>query len=474
MSLKVITTVGTSLFTNYQKPENSRKLGNQFQSIGDLLDKLEKSGAIDVQKSQYKSTIRNLKERIKLIWLPEAKLNSCAEIQTLAAIAKEATSKIEVILLATDTVLSVVAAELIKEWLDTNAEISTKCTFNDNLSAPDTTIVKDLQIKDADKFTNEGFQNLLAIIKKHAVKDKNSEENNVFLNISGGYKALIPFLTLLAQLEKIPLKYMYEDSDQLITVGNLPFSFDFSFLTDEYLAFEMINPKKEKHNLPSISDFIENLSSVDEFKNLKDAFMIIEEAGKVDLSLLGTMLYNKYEESEKENDFNSSNLLGKIMEVKVYEFFKTQFNNATIVLGQPIGESVKGDAYDLDVFVETSDEIWGIEVKPQNVDVLTSDKMSEKKKKKTLEYKCEVGAFHSAKAHFKEKTLHLLIIMYHHKEPHKTQVDNFKSLKKKYDYIKWLWLKPSSNYKGNVNWSVGLNNLKEFNFETCQWVNFEI
>ncbi|HNI43678.1 MAG TPA: hypothetical protein PK230_03220 [Chitinophagales bacterium] len=484
MTLKVITTVGTSLFTNYQKPENSHELGNQFQSIGDLFDKLDKQtqGAFDVNNSKFKSAIRNIKERIKLIWLPFAKEKACAELQTLAAIAQEEKKDIEVILLATDTVLSVVACELIKEWLQENPVIEikqdesdvssikiTKCTFNDNLSATDTTIVKGLQITKPKMFADQGFDNLLNIIKKHI------EKENTVLNISGGYKAIIPYVTLFAQLEEIPLKYIYENSDQLITVGNLPFSFDFSFFTDEYLAFETIKPEKKEQNLPIKSDFITNLSSEKEFQAIKDAFLITEKDDKIKLSELGKMLYYKYEENEKENGFHSSNLLGKVMEIKVYEFFQEQFRNAKnakIVLGQPIGKSKEGGAYDLDVFVETTEEVWGIEVKPQSIDILIRDNMTEKKKKETIEYKCEEGAFGSAKECFKEKKLHLFVVMYHYNEPHQRQAENFKSLNEKYPYVRWLWLKPPSNYKGNVNWSVDLSKFKEFNFQTCQWDNF--
>ncbi|PSJ75857.1 hypothetical protein C7N43_16730 [Sphingobacteriales bacterium UPWRP_1] len=485
MSKKIITTVGTSIFSNYQDKDKAVRtypeVSKDYESITTQYKRLENLLASERNNSTYAADIHHTKECITYLWLPFAKEKACAELQTLFAIAQDEKKDIEVILLATDTVLSVVACELIKEWLRENPVIEikqdngnvnsiriTKCTFNDNLSATDTTIVKGLQITDPQMFADQGFNNLLIIIKSHI------EKGNTALNISGGYKAIIPYVTLFAQLEEIPLKYIYENSDQLITVGNLPFSFDFSYFTDEYLAIEMINPKKEKQNLPSISDFIENLSSADEFKNLKDAFLIIEEDGKVDLSLLGAMLYNKYEESEKENGFNSYSLLGKIMEVKVYEYFQKQFPKGKIVLGQPVGKSVEDHAYDLDVFVEIDEEIWGIEVKPQNVDVLIRDDMSTKKKKETIEYKCEIGAFGSAIACFKEKKLHLLVIMYHHKEPNKFQIENFKSLNKKYNYIRWLWLKPKPNYKGNVNWSVDLSKFKEFNFQTFQWDNFSI
>lgn len=74
--------------------------------------------------------------------------------------------------------------------------------------------IEGLQVKDAETFRDAGFINL--IDKVVAIK---GEDTSTILNISGGYKALIPPLTLLAQLEQIPLYYIYEDSGELIETG---------------------------------------------------------------------------------------------------------------------------------------------------------------------------------------------------------------------------------------------------------------
>lgn len=236
MALKVITTVGTSIFSNYQKKEIAERLDNKYQSINDLVDRLVDLPASEYNTSRWKSPIRNIKERIEIIWLPFAQeeatkaskfTKASAEIETLYKIAKDEQQNLDVYLLATDTVLSVIACELIKEWFDKDPSVKDtnfkiKCHFYGDINAPDTTIIEGLQVKDADRFETEGFNNLLNIIEKY------SEKGKTILNISGGYKAVIPFLTLFAQLKEIPLKYTYEDSEQLITVGNLPFSLDWA------------------------------------------------------------------------------------------------------------------------------------------------------------------------------------------------------------------------------------------------------
>lgn len=244
MALKVITTVGISIFSNYWKKENIDELGDKYQSITDLYDRLDTNTkqANDYSDSRWKSTIRNIKERILLIWLPFAQEKACAEIQSLYKIAEEEKQDLEVYLIATDTVLSIVACELIKEWFDKYPSVKStntgiKCYFYKDIRAGDTTVVEGLQVKDADIFETQGFNNLLKIIEKY------NEHNNTILNISGGYKALIPYLTLFGQLREIPLKYIYEDSETLITIGNLPFSLDWAvvealkpFLNPYFLA----------------------------------------------------------------------------------------------------------------------------------------------------------------------------------------------------------------------------------------------
>jgi len=59
--------------------------------------------------------------------------------------------------------------------------------------------------------------------------NKNAKDNTI-LNITGGYKALIPFMTIIGQIKGLQLKYIYEDSNDLITVGNLPINLDWDIV----------------------------------------------------------------------------------------------------------------------------------------------------------------------------------------------------------------------------------------------------
>lgn len=470
MAKTVITPVGVSLFTNYMdKSEvvrNYPALSKEYEAIEVQCKRLEKLSHTERPNSRYESDINHIAERIRYLWLAEAKENASAEIRTLAKIAETEQSDLEVHLLATDTVLSVVVCELTQQWLEENPILAghkMTCHFHYN-----THVVKGLQVDDAKTFKTDGFQNLLVLIQKF------TKPKETIINISGGYKALVPFVTLFAQLEAIPLKYMYEDSDALIAVGNLPFNFDFTVFTDEFLAFERIKPGKSLHNLPLKEAFENDLSDPRQYQKLEDALLIFEKDGKVHLSELGQTLYKKYEQADREDGFDTSNLLGKVMEVKVFEYFQKQFPNAQSVLGKNIGKSSENDAYDIDVFLENASWVWAIEVKPQNVAVLIDESMKESKKMDTLEYKCMQGAFKHANEQFAEKKRNIAVVMYHHLKPNPYQIEKFVKLKESYQYIRWIWLRPPSNYKGNVNWPVTSDKFKEFDFQSKQWVDLSL
>lgn len=314
--------------------------------------------------------------------------------------------------------------------------------------------------------------NLLEVLNKVCTKE-------AILNITGGYKGIIPIVTIWAQIKKVPLKYLFRESEldseiQPLTLENLPVNFDYSLFEDNYIAFESIKPSKQYHNLPSIDDFKASLSDFTHFKILHNSFIIQEVDSRIRLTSLGVMLYKQHENSLKEDGFSMSNLVGKVMEIKVYEYFRNQHPGNEVVLGKEIGKSPAGDPYDLDIFVQFEQSIWAIEVKPEGAMVLVSDGMLEKDKKKTIEYKFKTGAFKSAIDQFNNKSIKLCLFMYHHQRPNKYQVENVTKLMQLDDipgkeYFHWIWINPPENYKGNVNWSIKHTQMKRFDFSNNQW-----
>lgn len=472
----IITTVGASIFENFLV-----KFGGNDDVFSEPYNELKKaSTAYFCWQEKEKYDIRPIRDRLeKKKYYQYEDLS--AEVASILSIQKELKEEVNVHLLATDTILSVLAAELIKDWFgyeENKGKYPRISTVYFDRPVPafekqsdSVFVIRKLRIDQQSDF-EEGMMNLLQVLNSISTSES-------ILNITGGYKGIVPIVTIWAQIKKVPLKYLFRENEldkkiQPLTLERLPIDFDYSLFEDNYIAFERIKPSKQEHNLPSFEQFVQDLSNSSDFKVLEDSYIIQRSKEKVKLTSLGVLLYQQYEKSLEDDGFNMSNLVGKVMEVKVFEYFKEQYPEDEVVLGKGIGRSSEGDAYDLDVFVQNEKTIWAIEVKPEGALILIKDGMKEKDKKKTIEYKCKIGAFKSTLDEFSDMEVKLCLIMYHDKEPNGYQVENLIKLKLMpdnpcRDHFHWIWINPAPNYKGNVNWKIRSDQIKSFNFSRRQW-----
>jgi len=228
---KVITTVGTSLITNYQREKNGGTLVGAFKCIDREVEKFEPLDSSKYDSAENVNDIATIKEVIQSKWVQGVRWHeerdawvvdskatgntkASAELSTLYKIKGEYEFD-TVYFICTDTALSVLAAECMKD-------------YSPLLQGIDVHIIRvpHLKVKDFDEFKKNGLSNLVKEIV--SIIDEESAEN-LLMNISGGYKAFIPFLTVLTQIYKIPAFYIYEESDQLIQFPQLPINFDWEF-----------------------------------------------------------------------------------------------------------------------------------------------------------------------------------------------------------------------------------------------------
>lgn len=361
--MRIITTVGTSIFTNYKNehevirnyPGLKRDYENittQYDNLNERLNdkgKKENIPASEYTNSRYQGDIEHIREVIQYLWLAEAQEKSCAELQTLYKIVEEEQAEeFELYLLATDTVLSVLAAELIRGYLEEQTSIRVK----------EIKVIEGLQIDNATKFRTDGLKNLVA-----AINNLNETEQRVILNISGGYKALIPFITLIGQIEQIPLYYMYEDSRELIIIGKMPFSFDWTLIEGNvtYLFDNtFINNEKIKQNLINLG-LIDNNKELTTLGNLAKAYL------------------------ENENIPFQATTIGYLIEYKLYEYFQknTYKDFSKVSLGQKLSNEEGKDLEDADLWLENNNcEVIIGEIKSAS----NSPKSLRKKIKKLLNF----------------------------------------------------------------------------------------
>lgn len=83
--------------------------------------------------------------------------------------------------------------------------------------------VKGLQVKNAELFRREGVVNFV----RHCLKVVNDYgAAQVILNPTGGFKALVPYTVLVGMLKRVPCRYIFEQSTQLLDLPPLPVAFD--------------------------------------------------------------------------------------------------------------------------------------------------------------------------------------------------------------------------------------------------------
>ena len=236
-------------------------------------------------------------------------VDASAEIASILAIIEDETDspEVEVHLIATDTVLSVFAAELIVKWFQQNkSEIKVSFEREVELDKPNQHpyIIQNLSISSNEEY-QEGFMNLIDVVTKLIQSSKKSN-NEVIINITGGYKAIIPILTLVGQIEEVLLKYIYDENSQsnkveLVEVKNLPFNFDWK-LGELYLD------DLSGEGLKQIKSKINTLNYLRKLSLINNDYKLTPLGRLFTTRLRGQM------DSKKST-------LGYLVELKVFEYF---------------------------------------------------------------------------------------------------------------------------------------------------------
>lgn len=308
--MKIITTVGTSLIGN-----------NHEVDCNDLENESFSASKFEAENGFFKKYIKP-KEDSLLKSINDS--NASAELASLEKIDPDALA--EVYLICTETVTSYMCGRVLQRHLGERAKVQ---------------YIEGLQVKDAGIFEEKGFLSLIAAVKNIC---ENSSDMVVF-NISGGYKALIPAMTLIAQLEKASLYYKFEDSDEIIEIANLPISFDWEVI-EQYIIF--LHNTNKRFNAP------ENI--LNEMRGLK-----LIKPDSCDLTIIGHLL-SKY--SDRASPFTEM-IFGYFIEHKIYECFSSVYGR------ERVEHSVRlpgMSSEDIDILITPEDgQFVAIEIKPSVV-----------------------------------------------------------------------------------------------------------
>lgn len=334
----IITTVGTSVFSNFNKQKvklafNTSREGQAVYRDGVDMKKLEGCTAQDYLEQRV--TLTSIEEKIQDFWLKSiektdhgwdwkginnevSNRHASAEITSILEIAEKIKkedqgAKIEVKLLATDTALSVSAAKLIRQFPFDQFKLDVeKPEFDPNNDYILSLGVHPTEEQNKKQYYDEGLQHLVErlIGKEGLIKKAKKGKIKSVINFSGGYKAIIPYLTIIAQLEDIPMYYIYEESDYLMEVGSLPVNFDWGVI-------EMYHPYLDDALLSDPNQYEESGYNETTASFLARHKLIHNSGNSYCLTPLGNVIksYLNRETSSKPSIF------GEYMETKIHEFY---------------------------------------------------------------------------------------------------------------------------------------------------------
>jgi len=342
--MKVITTVGTSLFTNYDD-----------KNFGKALENREYWKNIERFENRLQPTIEKLQNFIN-----QKGFESCAELSSIEKL-KDKYKNLEIYLIATDTLKSYISAKIIKSFLEDNGIF---VRFEENKEY----IIEYLNVFSNDRdLIKKGSKNLIKVLLK------NTTGYNEIYNISGGYKAIIPIMTQVASYKKVNLAYIYEKSEFLIEIPPFPFEIDNSIINYVKDVFEKI----DKESFILKNDFEKIIKKLPYEKRLVVEFLFEEiDDNCITTSAIGDILLEDYlankdieliECSTKDSKIDGGKHHDK---EKVIEFGKKLLQNKYVckILGSAEYEPYKKD---LIIEIEPQNQTGIIKMKIPNSDKAT-------------------------------------------------------------------------------------------------------
>ncbi len=326
MAKKIITTVGASIFSNYQSPEVRARRGRDYWCIDTELARTRYKDdgsdvpASDIYRDEYRAYVREIKKAIQSDWYAypdpsRPNTGASAEISSILKIVEREEGPCEVHLIATDTLQSILAAELITEWFEKFPQPKvSKVLFRRPPEKFDTQddsdyVVKSLRVRSAEEY-EKGFLHLFELLNRLTEKE---DSKNIIFNITGGYKALVPVLTLYAQVKKISLCYLFEEREEqdahLIRLDPLPLYFD-------WVALELLEDfTRDEEILKKLSEEPDNKA----IESLRRYRIIEKDSHR--LTIIGNLAKKALVKKGGEEKTH----LGYMAEYKVYEVLIEDF-----------------------------------------------------------------------------------------------------------------------------------------------------
>ena len=119
--------------------------------------------------------------------------------------------------------------------------------------------IEGLQVHDEKLLREAGLKNLVKAMLSYLADENYRYSYDIIINPTGGYKGIVPFLTILGMLYGRKSVYVFEWAKQLITLPPLPFSFDLNIynrVRDALLYLEKEVAVPERAFFARIADYV--------------------------------------------------------------------------------------------------------------------------------------------------------------------------------------------------------------------------
>lgn len=217
----IISTVGQSVFSNAEPHlrERFREFGRQENiEITDILKKTKGFPGEDLYRLRLDTLLAQASDSTSL-------RRSSAELNSLLSIIQhqEFQDGHAFHFLATSTPDGALAARVLRDF----------CREYFNHSGVEVKVIAGLQVQDVQAFLKTGLPSLIEAIYDIVDGAKNYVP---LFNPTGGFKAVIPYFTLVGMLKGVEMAYLYEFSDELVTLSALPIDFNVASIAPYYEA----------------------------------------------------------------------------------------------------------------------------------------------------------------------------------------------------------------------------------------------
>ncbi|MGQ9629713.1 MAG: hypothetical protein ACUVXI_05260 [bacterium] len=277
----IITNVGTSILEHRCFTDKTANIENY--DVKDIYEKMLK-GDVKVISEGRAENQRKVEDfifdRLKRLDLENERdlENSSAEIKSLVKIGIGEDDKI--VLCTTDTPTGALSGRLVKTFIEENFSCDVELK-----------VIDGMQVDDPNRFRREGIQNYIEFMV-NLVKEESpfKYSHDIILNPTGGYKAIVPYLTAIGMLYNVQMQYIFETSQELITLLPIPIMLDRDMFAKFESKLDEISSDYVKWN-----KFWEGIDPA-----YKDRLMpcIESEEDLVTLSPLGRIFYEKFKEPE--------------------------------------------------------------------------------------------------------------------------------------------------------------------------------